>query len=125
MRTQTRRSTNLAAAAMLILALAIPALAEDAKDAKDAKGKAKEASPRQWVEGFDEVEFHHNANRGAAARDFRGMAPGFMTAGWWAPGQMKKNLVSWKTAAVPEKRQTTFAFIASTSVLPPEMTRGP
>ena len=45
----------------------------------------------QWVEGFDKVEFHHNANRNAMSRDFRGMARGYMTAGWWAPGQIKKN----------------------------------
>jgi sialidase-1 len=81
-------------------------------------------SPR-WVEGFDQVEFHHNANRSAASRDFRGMAPGYMTAGWWAPGQMKDNSVSWKTAVVPAKQATTFVFIASSSVLPSEFSRGP
>ena len=103
---------------LLIVAVTSATFAADAKD-------AKMPAERQRVEGFDKVEFHHNANRGAATRDFRGMAPGFMTAGWWAPGQMKKNLVSWKTAAVPEKRDTTFVFIAATSVLPAELTRGP
>jgi hypothetical protein len=32
----------------------------------------------QWVEGLDQVETHHNANRDAPSRDFRGMARGFM-----------------------------------------------
>jgi sialidase-1 len=100
---------------LVILSLAATTFAKDAKDAKE----------RQWVEGFDEVEFHHDANRGAAARDFRGMSVGYMTAGWWAPGQVKKNLLSWRTAAVPEKADTTFAFVAATSVLPSEITRGP
>lgn len=80
---------------------------------------------RQKVEGFAAVEFHHDANRGAASRDFRGMAPGFMTAGWWAPGQMKDNRVAWKTAVVPEQRSTTFSFIGASSVLPTEFSRGP
>ena len=61
------------------------------------------AQDRQWVEGFDKVEFHHDAARNPNSRDFRGMARGYMTAGWWAPGQMKKNLVSWKTAVVPAR----------------------
>lgn len=93
----------------LLLALAAPALAE---------------SP-QLVEGFDKVEFHHNANGGAPTRDFRGPSRGYMTAGWWAPGQMKKNLVSWKTAVVPAKAPCTFSFIAATCVLPSEFSRGP
>ena len=80
---------------------------------------------RQWVEGFEEVEFHYNANRTAASRDFRGMTPGYMTAGWWAQGQMKKNILSWKTAVVPEKKATTFSFIGANSVLPIEFARGP
>ena len=116
--TPSRRRIPKLITTVLIVAVASAAFAADAKD-------ARKPAERQRVEGFDKVEFHHNANRGAAARDFRGMAPGFMTAGWWAPGQMKKNLVSWKTAAVPEKRDTTFVFIAATSVLPSEMTRGP
>jgi sialidase-1 len=106
------------ATTFLMVALGSATFAADTKD-------TKKPAERQRVEGFDKVEFHHNANRGAAARDFRGMAPGFMTAGWWAPGQMKKNLVSWKTAAPAEKRDTTFVFIAATSVLPSEITRGP
>ena len=85
----------------------------------------RSADERQWVEGFDKVEFHHNANRGAVARDFRGNAVGYMTAGWWAPGQVKDNRVSWKTAPVPEKAQTTFAFVGASAVLPAEFSRGP
>ncbi len=79
----------------------------------------------QWVEGFDEVEFHYNANRDALSRDFRGMARGFMTAGWWAPGQMAENVLAWKTARVPAKQSTTFVFVGACSVLPSEFTRGP
>jgi sialidase-1 len=80
---------------------------------------------RQWVEGFSEVEFHHDANGRAPTRDFRGMAPGYMTAGWWIPGELKKNYLSWKTAPVPAKKQTTFVFVGATSVLPSEFSRGP
>ncbi|OAI55902.1 hypothetical protein AYO49_05075 [Verrucomicrobiaceae bacterium SCGC AG-212-N21] len=79
----------------------------------------------QWVEGFDKVEFHHGANRNVPSRDFRGSARGYMTAAWWSPEQMKRNLVSWKTAAVPEKKPTTFSFIGATSVLPSEFSAGP
>jgi sialidase-1 len=79
----------------------------------------------QTIEGFDKVEFHHNANGATPTRDFRGLSRGYMTAGWWAPGQMKKNIVSWKTAIVPVKQSTTFSFIAATSVLPSELSRGP
>ena len=86
---------------------------------------AQAQSGVQWVEGFAQVKFHHNANRGAATRDFLGMATGFMTAGWWAPGQMKENYVSWQTAAVPAKQPTTFSFVAATAVLPLEFSRGP
>lgn len=83
------------------------------------------AQNKQWVEGYDTVVFHYNVNRNAASRDFRGMARGLMTAGWWAQGQMKNNILSWKTAPVPQKGPTTFAFIGATSVLPSEILRGP
>src|SRR3954462_1954400 len=83
------------------------------------------AANRQWVEGFAEVEFHHDANGSTPTRDFRGSSRGYMTAGWWAPGEMKKNYVAWKTAPVPAKKETTFVFIAATSVLPSEFSRGP
>ena len=81
----------------------------------------------QMVEGFDQVDFHYgNNNNGHLMRDFRGDALGYMTAAWWFPGlKDKPNDLSWKTAAVPEKQQTTFCFIAATSVLPPEFSRGP
>lgn len=83
------------------------------------------AAQSQRVEGFASVEFHHNANRGQTSRDFRGMATGYMTAGWWAAGQMQRNVVSWKTAPVPAKAATTFVFIGASAILPSEFTRGP
>ncbi|HVJ68838.1 MAG TPA: sialidase family protein, partial [Caulifigura sp.] len=83
------------------------------------------AEPTQKVEGFDGVVFHHNANGAATTRDFRGLSRGYMTAGWWAPGQISTNYVSWKTAVVPEAKPTTFSFIGATCVLPAEFTRGP
>jgi sialidase-1 len=83
------------------------------------------AQDKQKVEGFDTVVFHYNANRMIPSRDFRGMAPGYMTAGWWAGEQMKKNILSWKTAPVPEKKTTVFSFIGASTVLPSEFTRGP
>lgn len=83
------------------------------------------AQEKQTVEGFDSVVFHYNANRTQAVRDFRGSARGYMTAGWWAAGQLKKNVLSWRTAPVPEKAQTTFAFIGSSPVLPSEFSVGP
>lgn len=83
------------------------------------------AQATQWVEGFDTVKFHYDANRSRPVLDFRGWAKGYMTAGWWAPGQMKKNTLSWKTAIVPAKKPTTFAFIGSYSVMPAEITEGP
>jgi hypothetical protein len=86
---------------------------------------AAPAANRQWVEGFDKVEFHHGANGASPTRDFRGAARGYMTAGWWIPGEMKQNYVSWKTAKVPAKQETTFVFVGATSVLPSEFTRGP
>lgn len=88
---------------------------------------AATTQPTQKVEGFDEVVFHYpSINDGKPLRDFRGDAPGFMTASWWYPGlKNKPNYVSWKTAAVPEKRETTFSFIASSSNLPPQFARGP
>ncbi len=90
-----------------------------------ALATAGPAQPTQWVEGFDRVEFHYNANYTPNSRDFRGAARGYLTAGWWAPGQRAQNYVSWKTATVPEKRRTTFSFIAATSILPSEYSRGP
>lgn len=80
---------------------------------------------KQYVEGFDAVIFHYNANRTSATRDFRGISHGYMTAGWWAQEQMKNNVLSWKTAVVPEKKYTVFSFIGSSAVLPVEMVVGP
>jgi sialidase-1 len=88
-------------------------------------GTAVFAQSKQQVEGFDTVVFHYDANRSRPAMDFRGMTKGYMTAGWWAPGQMEQNRLSWKTAAVTDKAPTTFSYIAATSVLPPEITVGP
>lgn len=85
-----------------------------------------QAQEKQVAEGFDKIVFHYNANRTAASRDFRGMAPGYMTAGWWMPGQMKEeNILSWSTAAVPSKQTTIFSFIGASAVLPSEFSRGP
>src|SRR4029079_845605 len=80
---------------------------------------------RQFVEGFADVEFHNGANGSAPTRDFRGNSRGYMTAGWWIPGQANKNYVAWKTAKVPTKKETTFVFVGATSVLPSEFSRGP
>jgi hypothetical protein len=79
----------------------------------------------QEVEGFDTIDFHHPQQFDGPTRDYRGKARGYMTASWWAPGQMKDNRVAWKTAPVPQKRDTTFVFVAATSVTPEEFTRGP
>lgn len=81
------------------------------------------AQNQQWVEGFDTIAFHHDKPR--RTLDFRGWANGYMTAKWWVPGEMKNNILSWKTAVVPEKEPATFEFIASYSILPPEITVGP
>jgi sialidase-1 len=83
------------------------------------------AQEKQLVEGFNKADFHYNVNRSAPSRDFRGTTVGYLTAGWWAPAQMKKNILSWETAAVPEKKATTFEFIGSTCVLPADFAIGP
>lgn len=80
---------------------------------------------RQWVEGFDTVVFHYAGNRNLSTKDYRGVSRGYMTAPWWSAGQMKKNIVSWQTAIVPEKKQTTFSFIGANSLLPSQFSRGP
>jgi len=79
----------------------------------------------QRVEGFESIVFHYNANRSSSQIDFRGKTRGYMTAGWWSKEQMENNILSWKTAPVPDKNQTTFSFIGSSSVLPSEITIGP
>lgn len=100
---------NIALFVCLLLTSTFPALGQD----------------RQWVEGFDKVEFHHNGNRSVPSRDFRGIARGYMTAAWWSHEQMKTNVLSWKSAVVPEKKDTTFSFIAASAVLPSEFSQGP
>lgn len=88
-------------------------------------GLFSKAQQTQQVEGFDSVVFHYNANRASMVRDFRGLARGYMTAGWWSAEQEKKNILSWKTAVVPEKKATTFSFIGASPALPAEIARGP
>ena len=83
------------------------------------------AQTTQWVEGFDQVEFHHNAPRAPLARDFRGVANSYIAAAWYAPTEMKEHMLSWKTAVVPAQQATTFAFIGASAVLPSEYSRGP
>ena len=83
------------------------------------------AQDRQWVEGFDSVVFHYNGNRSLATLDYRGNSRGYMTASWWAPGQMKKNILSWQTAVVPAKQLTTFSFVGASAPTPAEFSRGP
>lgn len=83
------------------------------------------ARAAQSVEGFAAIEFHHNANRGSSTRDFRGTARAYLSAGWWAPGQVADNRVAWRTAPVPAAERTTFTFVGATSVLPAEVSLGP
>ena len=78
----------------------------------------------QWIEGFSQVKSHLRG-RIQTGRDFRGSAPGYFTAAWWSPEQLKNNSLSWETGIVPANQQTTFAFIAATSLLPSEYSRGP
>jgi hypothetical protein len=78
----------------------------------------------QWVEGFEQADYNHKG-RITSGRDFRGTTRGYLTAAWWSEEQMKSNVLSWKTALVPAKQATTFAFIGASSVLPSEFSRGP
>src|SRR5688500_2493452 len=80
----------------------------------------------QFVEGFDKVVSHKQGGRYSTGLDFRGAANGYMTAGWYIPGHREgPNTLSWQTATVPAKDETTFVFIGSSSVLPSEFSRGP
>lgn len=79
----------------------------------------------QRVEGFAEVVFAHNQDRIRPSMDFRGIAPGFATAGWWAAGQMKDNRLEWRTVICPRQAPTVFAFIGASSATPPEFSQGP
>lgn len=80
---------------------------------------------KQQVEGFDTVMFHYNGNRTLATMDYRGTTRGYMTAAWWAPAQMEKNTLAWRTAIVPQKEPTTFSFVGASSPTPAEFSRGP
>jgi hypothetical protein len=86
---------------------------------------ALRGQPLQQVEGFASI-LHapgDNSRPGTAPVDFRGPAPGHMTQPWWTTGDDSR--LQWKTAVVPEKRATVFAFTAASSVIPAELTRGP
>lgn len=83
------------------------------------------AQSPQMVEGFASAI----NDPGAGSRpttspsDFRGPSRGHMTQPWWAKGDGRR--LQWKTAPVPEKRATVFAFTGASSVIPAELTRGP
>lgn len=83
------------------------------------------AQPAQQVEGFASVVRAPAANSrpGLTPLDFRGPAPGHMTKPWWTAGGAER--LEWKTAPVPSKQDTVFAFTAASSVIPAELTRGP
>jgi sialidase-1 len=84
------------------------------------------AAAAQLVEGFHEVVFHRAAPRVSRALDFRGMSESFMTGGWFAPGHREgRNILAWRTAPVAVAEETTFVFIAASSALPSEFSRGP
>lgn len=86
---------------------------------------AAAADPAQQVEGFATLVHSPSANSrpGVAPADFRGPAAGFMTAPWWTTGSRER--LTWKTAPVPEKKPASFSWIASSSVVPAEFSRGP
>jgi hypothetical protein len=87
--------------------------------------RGADSAAAQKVEGFGEIVFVHPHDFARSSVDFRGESPGFMTAEWWAPGQMQHNIVVWKTAVCPRKAATVFSFIASTAATPPDISRGP
>jgi sialidase-1 len=82
------------------------------------------AQAPQRLEGFASLIHSPTANsRPAKPADFRGPATGHMTPAWWTTGPHQR--LKWRTASVPEKRPTVFAFIGSTSVPPAEFSVGP
>lgn len=87
-------------------------------------GSLRAQSP-QLVEGFAAIvnDPAANSRSNAAHADFRGASTGHMTQPWWTTGDSGR--LKWKTAAVPEKRTTVFAFTAASSVVPAELSRGP
>ena len=86
---------------------------------------ALRAQPPQQVEGFASIVHDPGAKSrpGSAPMDFRGASPGHMTKPWWTTDENSR--LQWKTAVVPAKRATVFAFTAASSVIPAELTRGP
>ncbi|MBL8210597.1 MAG: exo-alpha-sialidase [Bryobacterales bacterium] len=83
------------------------------------------AQTAQQVEGFASVVRAPAANSrpGVMPLDFRGPAAGHMTKPWWTTEGAQR--LEWKTAPVPSKHDTVFAFTAASSVVPAELTRGP
>ncbi len=79
----------------------------------------------QEVEGFQEIVFSHPHDFLTSSVDFRGPSKGYMTAEWWSPGQMKNNIVIWRTAVAPRKARTIFRFIAASATTPPDISKGP
>ncbi len=100
-------------------------LAASAALAAIAFMRGADSTEAQKVEGFDEIVFVHPHDFARSSVDFRGDSPGFMTAEWWSPGQMRNNIVVWNTAACPRKVPTVFSFVASTAATPPDISRGP
>src|SRR4051812_45029858 len=86
---------------------------------------ALQAQTPQKVEGFASITHDPAATShpGTAPMDYRGPSPGYMTKAWWTSDPNSR--LKWKTAVVPEKRATVFAFTAASSVIPAEITRGP
>lgn len=83
------------------------------------------AQQAQRVEGFDTVVYHNNGNRNLTTIDYRGKTLGYMTPAWWTTDRVQKNLLSWRTGVVPEKKTTTFYFIGASAPTPAEFARGP
>lgn len=83
------------------------------------------ADGTQRVEGFASIVNSPSANSrpNAVPIDFRGPAPGFMTHPWWTTGPT--GMLTWKSAPVPSKENTVLVFIAASSVIPAEFSRGP
>jgi sialidase-1 len=79
----------------------------------------------QTVEGFASLLSSPGANSRPAAIpvDFRGAAPGHVTAPWWTTGPHGK--LEWRTASVPRQEDTIFVFTGASSVIPAEFSRGP
>ena len=79
----------------------------------------------QKVEGFSSIVFAHNLDHLLKPLDYRGPSTGYATPAWWAPGQLKDNRLIWRTAVCPKSAPTVFSFVGSSSITPPEFSRGP